>query len=215
MKQLKGFRAKEFYFMNEGGMLNEIRDIKPKNGTIILGNSGTASNNHLDVLAFIEKYKQKSQKIIVPLNYGEDEYIKWILPQLEGNGGVDVIKEFLPIEEYFELMEKCSYACYGVVRQQAMGNIHYALQNGIKVFLYKNSIPYINSKKLGYAVYSIEDINEDSFSTPLSMEEIKQNQEAVIRERKRRFEIFEIWRHDMEERFGTSLSMKKKVHYDR
>ena len=70
----------------------------------------------------------------------------------------------------------------GTIRQQAMGNIQYALSKGVKVFLYKDSIAYINYKKLGYVVFAIEEMTLESLSTPLSKKEIEQNIQASQKE---------------------------------
>lgn len=186
MKKNRFFRAKEFYFQT---FIFKPTDPKDKNGNILLGNSATSWNNHLDVLKVVLAAKQKGQKIIIPLSYGNMKYKKWLLPKIKSSDVV-VLNDFMSPKEYYEIVNSCSYAVFGTIRQQAMGNINYALSKGIKVFLYENSVVYQNQKELGYVVYAIDEINKDSFSSSLTPQEIEQNIIASKREYERRIDIY-------------------------
>ena len=188
MKKNRYFRAKEFYSKTINGLFGPTEP-KDKNGNILLGNSATSWNNHLDVLKVVLATKQKEQKIIIPLNYGNMKYKKWLLPKIKSSD-VIILNDFMPPKEYFDIVNSCSYAVFGMIRQQAMGNINYALSKGIKVFLYENSVIYQNHKELGYAVYAIDEINKDSFSSSLTSQEIEQNIIASKREYERRIDIY-------------------------
>lgn len=196
MKKNRYFRAKEFYSKTINGLFGPT-DPKDKNGNILLGNSATSWNNHLDVLNIVLAAKQKEQKIIIPLNYGNMKYKKWLLPKIKSSD-VIILNDFMPPKEYFDIVNSCSYAVFGMIRQQAMGNINYALSKGIKVFLYENSVIYQNHKELGYAVYAIDEINKDSFSSSLTPQEIEQNIIASKREYERRIDIYNKCIEDIE-----------------
>ena len=189
MCQNEFFRAKEFYYKPLGRSL-EIRDMVASTGHILLGNSATPTNNHLDVLEVVKACKQDSQKIIIPLSYGNKRYTEWLKPQIQGDD-IMPLYDFLPRDEYFKIVEGCSYAVIGTIRQQAMGNISFALSKGIKVFLYKDSVAYQNHKELGYAIYAIEDMTPESLSTPLSLEEMEQNRQVVLKQWKRKQGVFD------------------------
>lgn len=189
MKKVPGFRAKEFYYCNS--TYDELDGVsKPASGNILLGNSSTPTNNHLDVLEEVLRNKGDEQKVIMPMNYGEMSYRAKVESHINSED-VTILKDFMPMDEYFRLLDTCSYACIGTVRQQAMGNVSYAIRNGIKVFLYKDCVAYKNHKELGYEVYAIEDMDEDSLKTPLTEAENVQNCEANRRERERRQKIYE------------------------
>ena len=86
------------------------------------------------------------------------------------------LESFLSREEYFALFDKVTHAVFGVIRQQAMGNIFRCLSQGIKVFLYEDSIVYKQLKLDGYHVYTIDDdLKGDALQHPLSFEEATQN----------------------------------------
>jgi len=201
MAKHKAFKAKEFYYHHSVNQY-EYCPTMPSNGNILLGNSATPTNNHLDCLNIIKKKKKQGQRIIIPVNYGDSLYREWLLNKVSGID-IYVIKNYLPRDEYFKIIDTCSYAVFGTIRQQAMGNIRYALSKGIKVFLYKESVAFASLKSLGFVVYAIEDINAESFTTPLTKEEIMQNVEASANEYHRRDNIYE-------ECIDEIINMKKK-----
>ncbi len=188
MRQNKFFKAKEFYYKHGEPILEEFVE-RVENGNIILGNSATPSNNHLDAVEVIQKLKQKNQKIIIPLSYGYKRYKAWLKPYLPG---IDIqpIYDFMPFDKFFQIVDKCSYAVYGTIRQQAMGNISHAISKGIKVFLYKDSLAYQNHIALGFVVFAIEDMTEDSLKTPLTREQMEQNNKAIMAEYNRRMDVY-------------------------
>jgi hypothetical protein len=73
----------------------------------------------------------------------------------------------------------CPFAIYGRFRQQAAGNILQMLKDGVKVFLYKNSINYEYYSSRGYKVFTIDDdLNEENLREPLAEEYVLQNRKA-------------------------------------
>ena len=72
-------------------------------------------------------------------------------------------------------MASCSHAVYGTLRQQALGNIFNCFRTGVKVFLYRDSMNYLQFLKDGFAVFAIEDMTSDDLSTPLSRAEAVRN----------------------------------------
>ena len=151
----------------------------PSKGNILLGNSATYENNHLDVVHALNKvFIDDDRKIIVPLNYGVNKYAEQIKQSL--NSQYIHLDTFLKFEEYEKIIDLCSHAIFGTLRQQALGNINLCMFKGIKVFLYKDSLTYTQLKDDGYIVYSIEeDLNEKELSEPLSMEQMKHNHKIL------------------------------------
>ncbi len=188
-KNVKCFRAKEFYYKLYG-CYEYVTQTKLAKGNILLGNSATPTNNHLDVLQYVLKYKHPEQKIIIPLNYGNSDYRDWLKARIHDDSIVPIY-DFLPKDEYFEIVNSCTYAIFGTIRQQAMGTINQALRRGVKVFLYKDSVAYQNHKELGYAIYAIEDMDSHSLINPLSVKELEQNRIASEKENMRRLAVYE------------------------
>lgn len=189
MCQNSDFKAEEFYCESISDEF-EIEKCLDMSGDILLGNSATPTNNHLDILNVVKKYSQDNQHIILPLSYGDQRYKKWLSRRIK-EANVIKLENYLPEREYLNILDKCSYAVFGTIRQQALGNINYALSKGIKVFLYKDSVVYKNYKDLGFAIYSIEEIDTFSFKTPLTKEELVQNAIAIKKEKERRDRIYD------------------------
>ena len=192
MQNYSFFRAKELYYNNSREISQTIIENKFKNGSILLGNSASYTNNHLDVWEYIKNSNIKDSKIIIPLNYGDMSYANEIKNKIRSTENTILfLDSFMPSNEYFSLVNDCSYAVYGVMRQQAMGNINYCLKNGIKLFLYRESIIYKYLKGEGYIVFAIEDIDENSFRIPLTKEETQHNISIANADCERRNEIYE------------------------
>ena len=191
------FRAKEFYYPNSFGHCERLKQKCPDEGNILLGNSATYSNNHLDAWDYIEGKTGERQITILPINYGISEYANLLTDKLKGHNNVRLIKEMMPRNEYFALMGSCSYVVMGVIRQQAMGNIFQAVSTGAKLFLFRDSVVYQWLKAIGFKVFAIEDIDEQSFKTALSLDDANHNIEIFNNEELRRDKVldgfFESW----------------------
>lgn len=175
------FHAKPFMLKHGPGMLRDIPHFyyckEAKN--VLVGNSLTYTNNHLDILDILIKRDLGERKIILPVSYGD-----------AFGGCSDVLKRvsnfkienaiwlngFLPISEYKTIICSVSHAIYGHIRQQAMGNVSFCFCYGVKVFLYKNSVVYKHCIEKGYVVYTIDDdLNDYELSTPLSESDARTN----------------------------------------
>lgn len=150
-------------------------EVPSSDGNILLGNSATFTNNHIDIIELLKYLKIQNRKIIVPLSYGEKKYSEFIKTKVDDR--YQILENFLMFSEYEKLISSCSYALSGAIRQQSIGNINMCLLKGIKVFLYSNSLIYKQLKRDGYIVFSIdEDLNEKELTTPLSYNDMIHNQ---------------------------------------
>ena len=203
MRQVEFFRAKEFYYKKKAPVFREFKEHRT-NGNIIVGNSVSPTMNHLDILDFVLRYKLPQQKLIMPLSYGEEKYKEWLKPHLH-HRDIQPIYDYMPRKEFYKMVDQCSYAIYGNLRQQAMGNINHDIAQGIKVFLYKDSIPFKNLISLGYVVFAIEDMDEKSLRTPLTKEQMQQNNIARQNEYNRRLVIYHNCMKEIRERLRTTI----------
>lgn len=184
LSKLSYFRAKPFYFKYLNKTPEKIisQPISSSLGNnILLGNSADTTNNHLDVLVKLKKLDLCGREILIPMNYGNEYYKNQILEKIKFESNIRVLDTFLPIEEYENIINSCSIAIFGHIRQQALGNIHMCFERGIKVFLYKDSITYKQLKKNGYYVYKIEDLTNNNINIPLSSYEKEHNYKLNLR----------------------------------
>ena len=185
MKNIKGFHAEEFYYPQCFTSYQMKIASHNSDGGILIGNSATFSNNHLDVWDSVRNYIPEGRDVIFPLNYPNADYAEYLSSQIKSeNHKLNIVRDYLPRDEYFNLVDSCSYAVFGVIRQQAMGNVYHCLFKGMKVFLYKDSIVYKYLKKKDYVVFAIEEITERSFREPLTKEDVTQNAFALKQEKK-------------------------------
>ena len=165
---------------------NEPFKLYSKTGLILIGNSATLSNNHIDIFSTIELNIRGNYQYIVPISYGIKRYANDIYNRFNGPhsfGNVTCLSDFLPKGQYNEIMDNCTHAIFGVIRQQAMGNIYACLKKGIKLFLYKDSTVYKQLKEMDeFIIFTIdEDLTDEQLSNPLTKEEARYNYENYLR----------------------------------
>lgn len=155
-----------------------------KTNRIILGNSRSPENNHIDIVDLLQTVEFKG-KVIVPFSYGNnilynDRLKKYIL-SLSIN--IHLLEGFIRYDEYVMEISRCCAAIYNSFRQMALGNIFISLANGTKVYLSEKNPSYKWLKKLGFHIFSIEKhLKEDLINNNLglSMGEIHQNYNTYL-----------------------------------
>lgn len=189
MKKNSFFRARPFSwtYRNPFNRLYENinEEINLKGNNILIGNSADITNNHLDVFDFISKMSF-SGNLIVPLSYaGNYKYKNKILEEgkkLFGDKFIPLL-DFMPYEEYKDIVKTCSICIYFHERQQAMGNIYMALWNGCSVYLSYTSIAYRFLKDEGFILYSLQEcLHINKLEYKISRDEVLHNRK-LLRER--------------------------------
>lgn len=152
---------------------------------IFIGNCGTIHNNHLDLLPVLKAIKKKHENVafIVPLSYGDPEYIKMISKIYKENLGSDFypILDFIEKEEYYRMLNSIDIMLMNHNRNQGGTNLFKAIYYGKKVYIkYKNPLA-THLMQNGVKLFNIEtDLldNKDIFE-PLSNMEIDENRRAI------------------------------------
>jgi len=147
-----------------------------KNGykLLFLGNSGTPTNNHLDIMIRLSKMEEQNFKIICPLSYGSPLYIKKIVEngkKLFGDRFVPLL-EFLSPDIYYHILKQIDLAIMYHNRQQAMGNIQILAYLGKPICMKKTSAFFYLVEK-GVTVFSTQNLeklimNEIEFTKDMS-----------------------------------------------
>ncbi len=153
----------------------------PLGNSILIGNSATSTNNHLDVFDII---KETNKKLIVPLSYGAYDYKNY--KELIISEGIRIFKdsftpieEFMPLQDYRELTLSCNSVIMYHIRQQALGNIFMFLFQGMRVFLNSKSVTYSFLKDKGMIIF---DLKQDYtlLGVELNEEQKQINKEIVL-----------------------------------
>lgn len=163
-----------YYYYNDA-----VRSkIKTDKKHILIGNSSSESNNHLDAFNLIKGKDLKGKNIYVPLNYGDKKYKDLVIEQATSVFGDSVkpLVDFLSLDEYTLIINSCSVLIMNHKRQQAFNTIMLALANGCKVFLREENTIYKTLKREGFILSCIQkSINSLNALSPLTQEDQNYN----------------------------------------
>lgn len=150
--------------------INNVPINKDKhNYIILLGNSATRSNQHIDALELLKKFKDENIEIFCPLSYGDKNYAE----QVKKAGFHIFRNKFIPIEHYMnkdqytKLLSEVDIAIFNNNRQQAMGNINMLAYMKKKIYIRSDTSMWkkyvVNDKCSFFSVESISNINFGEF----------------------------------------------------
>lgn len=135
---------------------------------ILVGNSASPTNNHIEIFLTLAKHNLESRKVIVPLSYGDPTYREELVirgKEILGDAFVPLV-DFLPLDQYCSVVASCNVVIMNHLRQQALGNIGAALYQGAHVFLDPSNPVYQFFKEKNAFVHSVHDLT--SKDLPLS-----------------------------------------------
>lgn len=188
IKNNNGFKPKYFswnYGNLEDNYIKGLEDFQVSGSDIMIGNSATMTNNHLDILLSLKGIAFENRKIIIPLNYGDLNYGKLISDKANDLFGdnVEIINDYLPYDKYLDLVKNCNNVFMGHIRQQALGNIITLLYFGSKIFFFKESVTYKFLINSNIKVYLIEDFvkNPSDFGFNFSPEELNNQRKSLFK----------------------------------
>lgn len=137
---------------------NENLRINKDAHNILLGNSNSKENNHIDAIKILFSQKLQGQ-VIVPLSYGNNEHYKMKVMEFGLKNLPDnffPLVDFMDRNAYLDILKSCSTAIFYHYRQQAMGNIIALLYMGARVYLSSNNPVYKYCKRIGLHVYDFD-----------------------------------------------------------
>lgn len=151
---------------------------------ILVGNSGSVTNNHEYVFKYLKKTDLADKKIVCPLSYGgwSERERKSVGEKGKAIFGekFNPLYEFLPLSDYNQLQLSSEIGLYGSWRQEAEGNILVGLYLGAKIFMSNKSPMYLGLKRLGLVVYEIESISTNKLHTKLTETEKQRNRRIIM-----------------------------------
>jgi len=188
-KQVYLTKAKYIYSFYPSPIDNSsLLPVEKKNSIqkkILVGNSGTSSNNHIEAYKLLARFKYESIQIITPLSYGDDDdYVKQISEccrTLFGDKS-KILLDFMPPSEYARLLDEIDVAIMNHDRQQALGNICSLLALGKKVFINDMASHYEGLIEKGLCIYPVSSIEKLSLDELCSMpKEAREMNSALIK----------------------------------
>lgn len=157
---------------------------------ILLGNSATIQNNHLDMLELLARLRPDGRRVVTPLSYGDSAYADLVAARGKALLGSDFLplRDFLPASEYREIVARCSTVIMGHRRQQGLGNIIGAMLAGARVFLDTANPAAAFFRERGGRIDTLADLSRSGLPNGLAPE--------PDREANRRT-IYEFWGRDV------------------
>lgn len=156
--------------------------VKSKQKTILVGNSASESNNHIDCFIKLFNEVDKSiNRVVCPLTYGDSVYREQVIEfgrKLFGDR-FDPITEYIDYKKHVKILEEVDEAIFFHDRQQALSTIIQLLALGKKVYIKNSVTTYRFLIQHGILVYNaIEDFNlniykDDSVSVAMNISNIK------------------------------------------
>lgn len=176
------------YLQINYGSVEKTFDVGPSMAVgddILVGNSASASNNHLEIFSALRKIDLGSRNVIVPLSYGCAKYRDHIIEagrKIFGNKFIPMV-DFVPLETYNTQISNCSLVVMGHRRQQAVGNIATMLYKGARIFIEQSTTTYQFLKSQGAIIFSMEDLaqarNDVTLLRPLSHDDQSKNAHVI------------------------------------
>ena len=147
---------------------------------MLIGNSATPTNNHLDILRQVEPVNGSLRRVIIPLSYGDPLYADEVSARFEAAFGsrVQALREMMPVAEYYALLGEVDVMVLGHRRQQALGNLLWALENRVTVVLDPGGALFDWCTRQGLHVRTLDQLEAGVFEL-LDDEALRENQVRI------------------------------------
>jgi dTDP-N-acetylfucosamine:lipid II N-acetylfucosaminyltransferase len=140
---------------------------------IMIGNSGTPDNEHIEALNWLAKFAANSIEIVAPLNYGgTKEYVQEVIEK-----GLELFGDkFTPItamllhDEYDKLLASVDTAVFAHKRQQGLYVVYSMLKHGRKMFIRSDTSSFAGLTSSGFTIFPSEKIAEMTFEKFMTQE---------------------------------------------
>lgn len=124
---------------------------------ILVGNSATPANNHLECFASLARQPDlDGRRIVVPLSYGDGDgtYTRHVVQAGQKHFGSRLVPllDYLPKDRYIEVLTSCGHVMMNHIRQQAMGNLIISGLLGARIHLNRRNPVASWMKKLGLPI---------------------------------------------------------------
>jgi len=140
---------------------------EPQPVKILVGNSASPSNNHINALNKLAHLASDNIEIVMPLNYaGEPEYVERVIKHANSvfKNKVTAITSMLSKNEYDALLNEVSMTVFAQQRQQGLYVAYAMLLMGKPLFLLGSTSSYTNLSALGFELHKTDSLADISFN---------------------------------------------------
>lgn len=138
-------------------------DIPYTRNNILVGNSASFTNNHIEVIDKLTQFDLRNSKVIMPLSYGNKKYAEYVTNYSKNAlpNNIEILTERYPFSEYLKFYTGSKSVIMNHQRQQAVGNIIFALMFETSLFLNPVANHYKDFKERGFHILDINDFHPD------------------------------------------------------
>ncbi|MDO5656699.1 MAG: TDP-N-acetylfucosamine:lipid II N-acetylfucosaminyltransferase [Flavobacteriaceae bacterium] len=162
-------------------LIEKYSQLKCHGNKILIGNSATPTNNHLDIFHRLG-HILSNYSLVLPLNYGNDAYKKTVIDQAKSTfPQVEILDQFFAVNDFDKILMQCQNLIIGSIRQQAVGTIITSMYMGANVFIFKDSMNYAFFKNHGFHLFSIEELeaNPNLLNQRMNEQQLQQNRQKI------------------------------------
>jgi dTDP-N-acetylfucosamine:lipid II N-acetylfucosaminyltransferase len=160
-------RVKHKFFFYENKFAYETLDkyrheadsVKSDIPTIVIGNSSTATLNHIDVVNYLQENAIKAH-LLIPVSYGDTHYTDFLRKNLSfyTYGKVELVDRYMAFEEYVTFLMSADAIIMYNTRPQGYGNIFIMMYLEKPVILNEKNISVVDLDKNSLKWYSLSDL---------------------------------------------------------
>lgn len=160
----------------------KIKSTDSENIIFQVGNSADPSNNHIEILKILSKFKEKKIKILVPLSYGDSKHRKKVIKYGKKIFGKKFIPltNFYPPKKYFKIMSNVDIGIFNHKRQQGLGNINALLQLEKKVYIRSDTTIWDYFQEIGINTHDTKILKNESFNQIINYDKFKAEKNSEI-----------------------------------
>ena len=153
-----------FKHYSEYRRLTETRE-KGETVYIQVGNRSYPELHHIHTMSMLRKFAEEDIMLVIPLSYGPVKYGKKVRAYAEKHfpGKNMCLMDFMPQDEYFELLKRVDIAIFDTDRQIALGNILTLIFDNVKLYLPDTNVMSRYFRDRGVPIQSLADIKKGSF----------------------------------------------------
>lgn len=123
---------------------------------LIVGNSGSPTNNHLDAVQFLEDNRVNAD-LIFPVSYGDPHYTAFLKKEIKFSfGEVKFLERYMPFDEYLGMIASSDGLIMNSLRPQGYGNILMMMYLEKPVFLNDRNTSLPDLDKAGLKWLSLD-----------------------------------------------------------
>lgn len=152
---------------------------------VICGNSAYPSNNHEELIRFVQHLSHPGVEWIFPLSYGPESEASRITRAGKASLGqaFHSLDRLLPLDEYRRWQDGCDILIFNHTNrnQQGLGSVYHFLTRGKKIYLRSDNRLYSELRSWGCVVHDtlqIPHLSWEQFAAPLTDAQARGNWEG-------------------------------------